>query len=234
MLEDDYLDEEDEEFEDETIGKHLYYTSQPEYSTFHSIAKVPERSILPDLKRLEVPDDVRMEAESIFQKLETKTKRGKRRKKLLFYCIFKAYKNLKQPKDPKVIAEMVDIPQREIKKAFSMFSAAQTSYSSRAVFHSPSEFIPEYHKSLGLSEDCLPDIIDFVEEILELDQKIKSNSKLSEDYPQVVAAGILLYWLINKQSMNVNKKHYTSQIVRRSEMTISKMYRRIGEIYNSA
>lgn len=196
-----------------------------EFTNFHAIPKSSEKSILSDLDKINISDDVRIEAERIFQQLETNTKRGKRRKKLLFYCIFNAYLSLKQSKDPKYVAELVGIAPTEMSKAFSMCSESQTNYRPPSVFHSPIDFIPEYHRKVGLDESCLDSVLDLAKTIL------KKDPDLNENYPQVVAAGILLYYMtIN--GVSVNKKEF-SKLVRRSEMTISKMYKRISYIHNS-
>ena len=214
--------------DEEIIEEQQFYLGggigKSEYSHCHAIPRLSERTINPDLEKLNLPDDVRLEAERIFQQLATNTKRGKRRKKLLFYCVLNAYNTLGQPQDPKLIAELVGISPTEMTKAFSMCSQAQTSYKPLTTFRSPLDFIPSHIELVGLNSDCIPDVIKLGTEILERD------SELAEHYPQVVAAGILLYYMtIN--GATINKKKF-AETFRRSEMTINKMFKHISQIHN--
>ena len=197
-----------------------------EYTNCHAIPKLSERSIILDLDKIDIPEDVRNMSEQIFQQLETNTKRGRRRKKLLFYCIFNAYKELGHPQDPKLIAELVGISATEMTKAFSMCSELQTNYKPSSVFYSPLDYISiEFLEEVGLDEQCLDDILKLGQSILEKDPD------LYENYPQVVAAGIILYYMtIN--GATVNKKEF-ARVVKRSEMTISKCLKRISQVHNS-
>lgn len=196
-----------------------------DYSNCHAIPKYSDKSIISDLDKINIPDEIKNLSEQIFQQLDTNTKRGRRRKKLLFYCIFNAYNQIGQPQDPKFIAELVGISHTEMTKAFSMCSELQTNYKPNTTFHSPLEFVEQYHEQIGLDPKCLPDVLVLGTEIL------KKDPDLNENYPQVVAAGILLYYMtINGAS--INKKEF-SKIVRRSEMTISKVLKRIVHVHNN-
>lgn len=195
-----------------------------EYTKCHSIPKSADRSIMNDLEKLNLPEDVKLEAERIFHRLSTSTKRGKRRKKLLFYCIFNAYNMLGQPQDPKFIAELVDISPTEMTKAFSMCSEIQTNYRPPNIHKTPLDFLPQHIQRVGLDSTCTDDIMALGSEVL------LKDPELYEHYPQVVAAGILLYYLtIN--GISVDKKKF-AELFRRSEMTIVKMFKRISQVHN--
>jgi len=226
FLEDDTdLDSFDDEYIQEIPQFYSGGVGRSEYTNCHVIPKITEKSILPDLLKINIPDDIRNEAEKIFQQLKTNTKRGKRRKKMLFYCIFNAYKSLGQPQDPKVIAELVGISATEITKALSMCSESQTNYRPIAVFRQPLDFIPIYHSEVGLNPDCLSSVLELAHSILNKDPD------LYDEYPQVVAAGILHYYMtIN--GVSVDKKQF-AKIFKKSEMTITKMFKRICNIDNS-
>lgn len=196
-----------------------------DFSNSHQMSKIVEKSISAELAPLPLPDDVKQYADRIFQQLETNTKRGKRRRKLIFYCILTAYNLLKKPQDPKIIAEIVGIADTEMTKAVSMCSELQTKFRAPTTFRLPTDFIPEYAHIVGISESSINDVMNLGYEILEKDKD------LLENYPQVVAAGIILYYLtIN--GVTVNKREF-AKIIKRSEMTISKMYKRIMTIHNS-
>lgn len=197
-------------------------SNDPRYQEF---SKDSEKSIFGDLQRINIPDEIKIEAERIFKQLDMNTRRGKRRKKLIYYCVNNAYKTLNRTQDPKVIAKIVGIPPTEITKANSMCSETQTGYRPPRTHKTPLDFLPECCSRIeGLDDNCLSDIKILAESILQKD------SELLEAYPQVVAAGILLYYLTIKGAV-VNKKQFASTFGI-SEMTITKMFKRISEIDN--
>ena len=197
-----------------------------DFSKCHQMTKKADRSILTDLDKLNIPNDIKVEAEGVFRQLNTNTKRGRRRKKLLFYCIFMAYTKLGQPKDPKAIADLVGISSTEMTKAFSMCSESQTNYKTPIVHWSPLDFIPEYIEPVGLELDCLDDVLKLGREVLEKD------AELYESYPQVVAGCIIMYYMSINGAININKKRF-AEVLKKSEMTISKMFKKIAKAHNS-
>ena len=197
-----------------------------DFSKCHMMTKKVDRSILTDLDKLNIPNDIKVEAEGVFRQLNTNTKRGRRRKKLLFCCIFMAYTKLGQPKDPKSIADLVGISSTEMTKAFSMCSESQTNYKTPIVHWSPLDFIPEYIEPIGLELECLDDILELGKEILDKD------SELLESYPQVVAGCIIMYYMHINGAVNINKKRF-AEVLKKSEMTISKMFKKISKAHNS-
>ena len=196
-----------------------------DFSKCHMMTKKADRSILTDLDKLNVPNDIKVEAEGVFRQLNTNTKRGRRRKKLLFYCIFIAYTKLGQPKDPKAIADLVGISSTEMTKAFSMCSESQTNYKTPIVHWSPLDFIPEYIESVGLELDCLDDVVKLGTEIL------RKDPELLESYPQVVAGCIIMYYMTINGAININKKRF-AEVLKKSEMTISKMFKKVAKAHN--
>ena len=197
-----------------------------DFSNCHNITRKADRSITSDLEKINLPDDVKIVAADVFRKLITSTKRGRRRKKLLFYCIFVAYIELKQPMEPKTIAELVGISSTEMTKAFSMCSETQTNYKTPIIRWKPLDFIPEYIEKLGLDADCLDDVNKLADDILNKDPD------LYESYPQVVAGGIIMYFMYINGVVNIDKKLF-AKVLMRSEMTISKMFKRIAQVHSS-
>jgi transcription initiation factor TFIIIB Brf1 subunit/transcription initiation factor TFIIB len=189
------------------------------------ISKMEDRSILADLDKIPIGDEIKLQAEHIFKQLEVGTRRGGKRKKLLFYCIYNAYKALGILEDAKTVADLVGIPYTDITKAFSLFSEGKTSYRAPITFRTPSDFIQRYYSEAGLGAESLPALLALCEELLRLDPD------LYESYPQVVAAGIILYYLtIN--GVAVNRTDF-AKIFGKSPMTIAKMYKRVSAVHNA-
>lgn len=210
--------------EEEPVSLYKGHNGQADYTRFHILPKTAEKSLVAFLDTLTFDDEAKIEAERIYQSMSPEAKKGKRLRKIAFYCVFKAFISLGRPKDPKVVAEMVGIPFTDVNKSFSMCSEGTPSLPT-AVFHSPLKFLPQYAQSVGLDESCLPDLLAFGEKILAKDSELKDN------YPQVVAAGILRYYM-SLHGASYPKEEY-AKMVKRSEMTISKMVKRIEEIYNT-
>lgn len=191
----------------------------------HNAPKGNERSILKDMENIAVPDEIKIKAEEIFNKLNATTKRGNRRKQLVFFCIYNAYNELGYPQDPKQIAILVGIKNSEMTKALSMCSEAQTGYKPPSVQITALDLLPQYCENLGLRDDTVPDVIEFAMKILAID------TELNETFPQKVAAGILLYYAtIN--GIKIDKKEY-AKMIQLSEVTINSMYKQVARIDNS-
>ena len=182
------------------------------------------KSILTDLNRFNISDEIKNEAEHIFQQLTTGTRRGNKRKKLLFYCVYNAYKSLGIIEDAKTIANLIGIPHSDITKSFSLYSETKTNYQPPASFRTPTDFIYKYYSEAGLSSDCLQPLLSLTDEVL------ASDPDLYESYPQVVACGIIVYYMtINGASVDRKK---LAKMAGKSDMTLSKIIKRISAAHN--
>lgn len=198
------------------------YTDNPGYVN----GRGSDRSILKEMDGLTVSDEAKLMADSIFMKLNPLTKRGNRRKQLIFFCLYYAYIELGQPQDPKKIAQIVGIKPSGITKAFSMFSQAQTGYKPPNLYITPIHLIPQYCESLHLTTETTQDILNFAQTILDKDPNLK------ERFPQKIAGGILLYYLtIN--GFSVNRKEF-AKLIQLSDVTISNVFKQIASIHNSS
>lgn len=203
-----------------TVCQQLYGAETPLYLA----TKGSEKSILRDMDNIMIPDEIKVKAEEIFGKLNSATKRGNRRKQLVFFCIYNAYNELLLPQDPKQIASVVGIKNSEMTKALSMFSEAQTGYQPPAIHVTAIDLLPKYCDNLGLPSDMVTDILAFAQKILNVDTELK------ETFPQKVAAGILLYYATTN-GINLNKKEY-AKMIQLSEVTINSMYKYIARLDN--
>lgn len=180
--------------------------------------------IKPDMERIPLPDDVKEKANEIYRRLKRQTHRGKKRKLLVFFCIFNAYAELKTPKDPRHLARLVGLSPHEVIRAFSQFPAVQTGYQVDNQPTSPIDLIPDYCSRLD-AELNIPMVEDLAREIL------SKSRALQEKYPQKVAAGIIQYFMtIN--GVKYNKKQFAAAMGL-SDATISSMFREIAMIHNS-
>jgi|LSQX01.1.fsa_nt_gb transcription initiation factor TFIIIB Brf1 subunit/transcription initiation factor TFIIB len=210
---------------------HQLYSTDPSvsnpYTTTHSLIKTIERSLHKDMEHLAIPDDVKQKANQIYQSVPIGTKRGNKRRQLVYWCIFNAFLELGYQKNPKEIAQLVGIKPNEITKANSAYSEIQTGYRSvgRVVEFSPIHFIPQYCHKLSLDESYIEQTMTFTKSLLQ------RSPSLLDKTPQAIAAGIIIYNL-GMLGVNVNNKKF-AEIVELSEVTIAKAYRLVAHADNT-
>ncbi len=186
--------------------------------------KITDKSITQDMTDLLVADNIKEKANEIYTKLEISTKRGGRRKKVVFFCLFQAHRELDIPCDPRILADIVGIKTNDISRAFSMCSPIETGYFPPRKRCSFMDFIPIYYHLTGLSSLNLLDVEELAKDISE------KCPPIQDELPQTVAAAILMYYMdINGVSCTFN----FSKTVNRSEMTLVQMKKRIEGIHNS-
>lgn len=224
------------EDEDEDTSFFKGNSNNPEFTTCHSLPKNNEKSIRSELETLDLSLDVINMADSIFQKMHTRTRRGQKRKQLIFFCVRSAYDNLKIVKDPYELADICEIDHSEITEAFSMCSPVQTGYTPQIIVYSPVQYIPiiftrvqnALQAGVKFPEDTLDQIIEIANEIISVD-KDGQNSLLDEK-PQMVAAAIVLYY-IEINGIILDRKMY-KELFNTTYSTITKLKSQVEEAYN--
>lgn len=188
-----------------------------------------ERSILPDLRSYTLPEDIKLRADAIYNKMKYQVRRGKIRSQMLFFCVYCAYLELANvgevTVDPVQLGKLFNLTPGEVQRCDSLFSPLQTGYKPPSVYTSPLGYLPDYCEAFGLSEDTIPEIIKLSTSIL---QKDKS---LFEENPQTVAAGLLRYYTVTNGIISDDPQKIIN-ITGRSVATIDTMYRRLSTIDN--
>jgi len=201
----------------------IYRTDAGEVSRIH-VPHASDAGIMPDMEHIAIPDEVKEKANEIYLRLKRQTHRGRKRKLLVFFCIFNAYAELKSPKDPRHLAQLTGLSPNEVSRAISQFPTVQTGYQTVSQCTSPIDLIPDYCSRLDAELN--------IEQVTEVAQRILNKSQLlREKYPQKVAAGIIQYFMtIN--GIKYNKKQFVN-VMGLSDATISSMYREVSFIDNS-
>jgi transcription initiation factor TFIIIB Brf1 subunit/transcription initiation factor TFIIB len=183
------------------------------------------RSIRDDLRPIDVSDHIKQKANEIYNRLQCTTKRGKRRKLLIFYCLLNAHAECHIPVDPKNLSAKVGIKPGDITRSLSMFSEAQTGYKPQITKVTPLEIIPEYCKVFNFDDDSIDQVMELAQEILD------KNPGFMEKKPQNVAVGIIVYFsTIN--GITFCKKDL-SKILNLSEVTINSIYKEVSSVHNN-
>lgn len=182
-----------------------------------------ERSILPDLNNLDLPEDIKKTADDIFKRLDTKTRRGGKRQKLLFFCCFGAYRELGKTPEPADLASKIGISTNEITKAFSLFSQVETGYGPEMVKTTPISFLKKYFIHTHLSHESYPLLCNTAAEIFKKDS-------FDQFHPQNVAAALIIYFM-DINGIKYNKSFF--KLINISEQTLLPISKKIGDIHNS-
>jgi transcription initiation factor TFIIIB Brf1 subunit/transcription initiation factor TFIIB len=180
------------------------------------------RNIIVDLQPYDFTDEIKHRANFIYNKMKLSVRKANKRKFLLFFCVYSAYKEFNMPVNPVYLGQIFELKQGQMQKTLSMFSPLQTGYKPVQRTISAIDYIPDYCTQLQL-EEYTDDLINFTTKILD------KHHSLKQDVPQTVAAGILKYYLIINGIELVDKK-LLSDITVRSETTIDSMYKKISEM----
>lgn len=217
--------------EDSYIDSQVIYRGTetcPIYTKHHAIPRTNEKTIRHDLEKLGLPPDIINDADEIHRNMSLGTKRGKKRKMLLFFCAFTAYYNRGIAIDPTWLANLCELSRSCISKAMSMCSSVNTNYDVPLMKHHPSEFVEGYFNSMKgnieFPDSALDDIYEIIEEVMEKDEE------LHEQKPQSVAAAVFVMYLWNN-GYTIEKSQY-KPIFGHSDMTINKIKKMVFKAYN--
>lgn len=183
------------------------------------------RSIISDLKEYDFPDDVKHRANFIFSKMTLTIRRANKRKFLLFFCVYSAYKELNIPINPVDLRKVFGLKHGEMQKTHTMFSPLQTGYKSVQRVISATDYVIGFCDKLEMEQ--------YSDELLAFSQLILERHKeLLQSVPQTVASGILMYFMV-MNGIEINDKKFLADTTNRSETTVLAMYKRISELETS-
>lgn len=194
-------------------------TLPEQYQTYQKHTK----NISKDLEPLKISNEIKNKANEIYIRMGPDTTRAKKRKLLLFHCVYNAYRELGINIAPSEIGQMFNLTQGQMTKTTSMFSALQTGYRSPIVIKIISDYIPEYCQQLGLDTD---DVMIVVNRIIN-----KQNPELMACVPQTIAIGLIKYYL-SINGIELDDKTVLSKVGQRSDTTIESTFQRLCKIDN--
>lgn len=186
--------------------------------------KIIDRSIMSDMIEMTFPDEVKIKANNIHSKFNVSTKRGDRRKRMIFVCIYYAYKELNIPPDNINIARVIGIDPKTIGKAFSECAPPNTGYTPPYKSVKCVDYIPTYFHLTGLSDQNCNDAVLLGKEIIAKDKSLK------DEIPQIVATGILLYFM---EINGVTSDKDFPDALGKSALTLSNMKKKIEAVHNA-
>lgn len=196
------------------------------YGEWAHVVNHTDRSILPDLKPHPFPDDIKNQADVIYNKMRYQVRRGKIRFQMLFFCVYCAHLELRRPVNPIQLGREFGLTQGEVQRCDSLFSPLQTGYKPPSTNTSPLGYLPDYCRDMNLSQEAIDEIMKMASTIL------RKDATLYQENPQTVAAGLLRYYTTTNGIITDDPQKMT-RVTSRSNVTIDGMFRRISEIDNS-
>jgi hypothetical protein len=196
------------------------------YNEWGYVVHHVERSILVDLKSYPFPDDIKNQADVIYNKMRYQVRRGKIRFQMLFFCTYNAHIELGRDVNPIQLGAIFGLTQGEVQRCDSLFSPLQTGYRPPSINTSPLGYLPDYCHNMNLSQECVDDIMRMSSAIL------RKDVTLFQENPQTVAAGLLRYYTITN-GITTDDPQKITRVTNRSTVTIDGMFRRIATIDNS-
>lgn len=196
-------------------------------SSFKPILKKNNRDelFMKELNQLQFPEHIKIEAFNIYKLMKLNIKRKTNRIGLKFFCIYNAYRNYNQIKDPNQLCKSMGLDPSDLSRVFKLFSYQNTGYKMKEIEISPLNYISEYYENTGLRMEDIDGTLNFAKEILSKDQS------LEDEYPQEIAAGIIMYYMVKIHGINPSDKFY--EHLNRNETKMMRIMNKIGSVYNS-
>ena len=197
-----------------------------------------EKSILNDLKHIPIAENIKTTANNIYIEMKVNTRRKTPRNKLLYFCVSTAYKIHGIPYIPGIVADYFNLSMTDLPNANAMYSKTVTGYTVPIPNFTPIDYIHILYKYIGLTPENEKILIDMGNVIISKDED------LLDDFPQDIAAGIILcfmdivgleyttndYYKIS--GVGINEQVF-ADILKKSPKSLKIIKNRIVNIYNS-
>lgn len=195
-------------------------------NNYSPIAKKNNRdeSFIKELNELQFSEDIISEAFNIYKSMRLNIKRKDNRLALKCFCVYNAYRNLGIAKDPYKIAEIVGLHNTNLTKMFKIFSYENTGYKMKDINVNPLGYINDYYGYTGFRMDEINNLTNFANIII-------NGGKLSNEYPQDAAVGIIIYYITKIHNEKLPSKFF--DYVGKEEVSYNKIVNIVGTIYNN-
>lgn len=203
-----------------------FFNGYGEWGNGYVVSKT-ERSILSELEKYQLPEEIKNQADVIYSKMKKRVRRGKIRLQMLFFCTYCAYLELNRDINETELGAQFGLNSGDVQKCDSLFSPMQTGYSPPCKKISPLSYLTDYCKQIGLTDDVAVNQI-----LTEGTEIMKKDPGLHEDNPKTVAAGILRYYLVT-YGIVLSDNNKLTKVTCRSNATIDSMYKRIATAVNN-
>ncbi len=185
--------------------------------------QVYEKSIMQDLRDVPLPECIKEKANEIYLKMNIPSKKSGKRKKLLYFCLSSAYTELGLVYLPAMIAACIGLSINKIPNAHAMFSKTITGYQTPSRRFKPTDYILYLYPSIRIQSGYEQYLLDLTNELIEKEEG------LLDDPPQIVAAGILLYFI---EYAGLPYNGILEQLIQTTTIRLKNMKKKIYQIHN--
>lgn len=159
--------------------------------------KTNYKNISDDLKNMNFPSDIVIEANNLFMKVtDHQIRRSKTRKAIIFACVFHAFKNSGHPRSFESLQSNFNLSKKVISQGLNQYGMKINDYSPCIT---PNDLVPEIIQKLG------GEIVN-TEEVNKIFNTIKNRSDLiNRSKPQSIASGLIYYYCtLTKRSLSID------------------------------
>jgi transcription initiation factor TFIIIB Brf1 subunit/transcription initiation factor TFIIB len=189
------------------------------FTTSHTAPRSNEKSLKGDLDRLNLPADVKAQAETIYKQLQTPTHRNCKRRQMVLNCVERAYLELRLPHDIHSLAQQIGVAPSDITKSLS-----QHATQNQIVQVTPHVYMRTYMEALRF------DAMMQTAALAKLDDILLKDPEIQEQFPKKVAAGVLLHFM-QCHGLQVAKSDF-ARIAGITEQTINSVAKRVHSVDN--
>jgi transcription initiation factor TFIIIB Brf1 subunit/transcription initiation factor TFIIB len=136
------------------------------------------KNIIKDLEKYELPEDVKYQANDIFLRMNPKTHRSKKNVQRLFYCTYRAYKELDLVINFTDLCAIFKLNKGDGLKALKLFSPLQTGYMPTIKTYTAVDFIKSVSSELNFSDETIEDITKLARSILEKHKQLNDKTTI--------------------------------------------------------
>lgn len=225
----DSIYKKNEEYHDMIQQKYIgdeFNNNCSDYTSKISISHRQNKNLFEGLKDLNVPDDVREEANAMFNNyLANSLIRKKKRICLKFFCIYSAYRKLKYPIVQYKLAKDMGYDKSLVTKSNSLFNEFETGFGNTFCDMTVIEYMPIFCDGIIGEDRIISEVLPFTAYFM------KMNPIFNQDPTQIVAAGIFKCYCTVYGIVNINNKTIEEK-AGRTNATIDVMYKRVMAAYN--
>lgn len=184
-----------------------------------------KQTIVPDLEKYHLPEDVKRAADDIYRIMGCPIKRKRARLQLLFFCSYCGYMECGKHVDKHKLGTKFGLNTQEIKRSSSLFSPHSSGYTPPDIETTAMDHFPEMCEDVGIVGDT------YVLLIREAEYVLTCCPRLRQSNPKTVAAGIIKYYT-TEYNIQLNDPSALTRAAGVTDTTIKGIHEKIKEGLN--
>jgi hypothetical protein len=203
--------------------------SMEEYSRGHTAPKSVKLGIENDVHLSKFPDEIKLEAVAIFNRLHVSGMKERVKKKCLLFSVYSAYKNLHfqgYDLEPRILTSRFELTMKDFNQAREQFSETKTGIPLGSVKSTPKDLLGGYCDCFELNDEQR-DRLSVV-----ADNVFNKKPEYMIGIPRAPAAGLFHYFLTYYLGLEVKDLDFTNKI-KVSMSTVHRFSSEISAVDNS-